>query len=154
MVEVVVHAITFDPKSNQFVVILKDIESQDALPIWIGPFEGSAIAMGLRQTYTFRPMTHDFIKNILDGIFAKLKKVVITELKGDTFFAKAYIEIENYVAEIDARPSDAIALAVRTDAKIYVAKRVMDEAKIKLPEIEEEELMLSDMDTDDVKYEM
>ncbi len=131
MLEMVVKGLTLDPLTNMPIVILRDLPGQKALPIWIGIFEANAIALEMEKVSTPRPMTHDLIRNILEGMKAKVNRVVINDLKDNTFYAVVHIDNNNSEAEvlIDSRPSDAIALALRVGAPIFVAKKVIEEAK-------------------------
>jgi bifunctional DNase/RNase len=118
----------FDPNLNTTVVVLLDPEQERVLPIWIGPMEGNAIAIGMEKVDTPRPMTHDLMKNFLEQFQVAVNKVVITDLKDDTFYASIYLRVDGKELGLDARPSDAIALAVRVEAPIYCAERVMTAA--------------------------
>ena len=118
----------FDPNLNTTVVVLLDPERERVLPIWIGPMEGNAIAIGMEKVATPRPMTHDLMKNFLEQFHVAVSKVVVTDLKDDTFFASVYLSVDGKELALDARPSDAIALAVRMEAPIYCAERVMKAA--------------------------
>jgi bifunctional DNase/RNase len=118
----------FDPNLNTTVVVLLDSERERVLPIWIGPMEGNAIAIGMEKVTTPRPMTHDLMKNFLEQFHVAVSKVVVTDLKDDTFYASVSLSVDGKELVLDARPSDAIALAVRTEAPIYCAERVMEEA--------------------------
>jgi bifunctional DNase/RNase len=115
----------FDPNLNTTVVVLLDPEQERVLPIWIGPMEGNAIAIGMEKVDTPRPMTHDLIKNFLEQFQVEVNKVVVTDLKDDTFYASIFLNVDGKQLALDARPSDAIALAVRVEAPIYCAERVM-----------------------------
>jgi bifunctional DNase/RNase len=112
------------------IVILKDAESDTVLPIWVGVFEANAIALEIEKVSTPRPMTHDLIKNVLTGLDAAVHKVVVTELKDDTFYAVIWLEKEGRVISIDSRPSDALALALRVDCPIFVDDEVLKNSKI------------------------
>ena len=127
--EVKVMGIVVDPKASNPVVVLVDNTGQKALPIWIGVFEAEAISRGLQDVVTLRPMTHDLMKQILDTFQVMLARVVINELKGNTFYAKLYLNVEGKEMVVDSRPSDAIALAVRLKAPIYVAESVIEASK-------------------------
>jgi hypothetical protein len=128
-IEVKVKGIVVDPKASNPVVVLVDSASHKALPIWIGVFEAEAISRGLEEVVTLRPMTHDLIKQILDTFQVSLTQVVINDLKGNTFYANLYLTVDGKELIVDSRPSDAIALAVRLKAPIFVAKSVMESAK-------------------------
>ncbi|MFQ5692534.1 MAG: bifunctional nuclease family protein, partial [Nitrospinota bacterium] len=118
-----------DPLTNMPIVILKDIEEKKVLPIWVGLFEANAIALEMEQVSTPRPMTHDLIKNIIDGFQAQVARVVVNDLKDNTFYATITINLNGSEVLIDSRPSDAIALALRMNAPIFVAKKVIEEAR-------------------------
>jgi bifunctional DNase/RNase len=128
-IEVKVKGIVVDPKASNPVVVLVDSINQKALPIWIGVFEAEAISRGLEEVVTLRPMTHDLIKQILDTFQVSLTRVVINELKGNTFYAKLYLSVDGKELIVDSRPSDAIAIAIRLKAPVFVAKSVMETAK-------------------------
>ena len=127
--EVKVMGIVVDPKASNPVVVLVDLSGQKALPIWIGVFEAEAISRGLEDVVTLRPMTHDLMKQILDTFQVSLKRVVINDLKENTFYANLYLNVEGEELIVDSRPSDAIALAVRVKAPIFVAESVIEAAK-------------------------
>lgn len=129
MVEMTVEGLTLDPLTNMPIIILKDLPGKRALPIWVGIFEANAIALEMEKVCTPRPMTHDLIKNIIEGVNAKIIHIMVNDLKDNTFYAKISLKINDTEITIDSRPSDAIAVALRTKAPIYVAERVIDEAK-------------------------
>lgn len=126
--------ITRDP-----VVILKDVESQRYLPILIGPFEATAIALALEGTPVPRPLSHDLMKTIIDALHAKVLRVVIADIQDNTFYAKIILEVNTNTIEIDARPSDSIALALRTNAPIYVSEKIILEESIVDKEAEDKD---------------
>src|SRR5512137_2870019 len=128
MVEMKVHGLFFDSETNQSVVVLKEEATGRTLPIWVGLFEANAITMGIEHTWTPRPMTHDLMKKIIEGMNATIKKITVNDLRSNTFYAILILEIEGKVIEIDSRPSDAIALALRFTAPIFVAEKVLDSA--------------------------
>lgn len=144
MLEMVIKGLTLDPLTNMPIVILRDHEGQKALPIWIGIFEANAIALEMEKVSTPRPMTHDLIRNILEGMKATVSKIIINDLKDNTFYAEVYINYNQSEVMIDARPSDALALALRVDAPIYVAKKVIEGAK----SIDISDDSIQDSDTD------
>jgi len=111
------------------IIILKDVEEKRALPIWVGIFEANAIALELEKIATPRPMTHDLIKNILDGLGATVQQIVVNDLKDNTFFAVIEVNYNGNMVSIDSRPSDAIALALRVNAPIFVTEKVVSKAK-------------------------
>lgn len=129
LVEVQVKGIVLDPKANNPVVVLVDLTGERALPIWIGVFEAEAITRGLEDRVTLRPMTHDLMKQILDTFQVSLNRVVIHELKGNTYYANLYLNVDGEEVVVDSRPSDAIALAVRIRAPIYVTEAVISSTK-------------------------
>ena len=127
--EMKVRGLALDPLSNMPIIILKDEEDKRSLPIWVGIFEANAIALELEKIATPRPMTHDLIKNILETVEARVTKIVVTDLKENTFFAVLHLQIGQTEYTVDARPSDAIALALRVAAPIYVDEDVVRKAK-------------------------
>ena len=128
-VEMRIRGLLVDPVNNTPIVILKDANSDTVLPIWVGVFEASAIQMEIEKVSTPRPMTHDLIKNVLSGLDAHVHKVVVTELKDDTFYAVIWMEREGRIVSVDARPSDALALALRVDCPIFVEEEVLKTSK-------------------------
>jgi bifunctional DNase/RNase len=128
-VEMKVRGLALDPLSNMPIIILRDEEDKRSLPIWVGIFEANAIALELEKISTPRPMTHDLIKNILETIDARVLKVVVTDLKENTFFAVLHLQLGETEYTVDSRPSDAIALALRVAAPIYVDEEVVRKAK-------------------------
>jgi bifunctional DNase/RNase len=129
-IEMQIRGLMMDPVTNMPIVVLKDIRSEMVLPIWVGIFEANAIALELDKTATPRPMTHDLLRNIARGLNAVVKKVVVSELKDDTFYAVIWMEQAGETVTLDARPSDAIALALRWDCPIYVHRDVLTNSKI------------------------
>jgi hypothetical protein len=111
------------------IVILKDVGSNNVLPIWVGIYEANAIALEIEKVSTPRPMTHDLIKTLLLGLDAGIRKVVVNELREDTFFALIWVERNGELISVDSRPSDALALALRLDCPIYVDDSVLKSAK-------------------------
>jgi len=128
-IEMKVSGIILDPHTNVPIVILKDGEGKWTLPIWIGILEASAIAMELEKIKIHRPLTHDLLKNILEHLKAKMLKIEITDLKDNTYYALIYLEVEGKEMAIDSRPSDAIALALRTEAPIYASTEVLTKSR-------------------------
>ena len=120
-----------DPITNTPIVILRDREGQRVLPIWVGIFEANAIALQIENIATPRPMTHDLLRNVIQDLKATVQKVVVCDLQENTFYALIYLAIDGHgeLVAIDARPSDAIALALRTRAPIFVEETVIDHAK-------------------------
>lgn len=128
-IEMKVRGLALDPLSNMPIIILRDEEDKRSLPIWVGIFEANAIALELEKISTPRPMTHDLIKNILEAVEARVLKVVVTDLKENTFFAVLHLQLGDSEYTVDSRPSDAIALALRVAAPIYVDEEVVRRAK-------------------------
>ena len=128
-VEVQIRGLMLDPVTNMPIVILKDVRSEMVLPIWVGIFEANAIALELEKTPTPRPMTHDLLRNLARGLNAVVKKVVVSELKDDTFYAVIWMDHAGETVTMDARPSDAIALALRWDCPIYVNRDVLESSR-------------------------
>jgi uncharacterized protein len=128
-VEMRIRGLLVDPVNNTPIVILKDANSDTVLPIWVGVFEASAIQMEIEKVSTPRPMTHDLIKNVLSGLDAHVHKVVVTELKDDTFYAVIWMERDGHIISVDSRPSDALALALRVDCPIFVDEEVLKTSK-------------------------
>ena len=123
--EMKVAGITVDPFTNTPIVLLKDLEDKDVLPIWIGLLEASSIATALENIATPRPMTHDLLKNILDNLRVKVLKIEVNDLKDNTYYALLHLEVNKKRLIIDSRPSDAIAIALRTGASIFVDESVI-----------------------------
>jgi bifunctional DNase/RNase len=128
-VEMKIRGLMMDPVTNMPIVLLKDVGGDTVLPIWVGVYEANAIALEIEKVSTPRPMTHDLIKNVLTGLDALIHKVVVTELKDDTFFAVIWLEREGRVVSVDSRPSDALALALRMDCPIFVDDQVLKNSK-------------------------
>jgi bifunctional DNase/RNase len=128
-VEVQIRGLMIDPLTNMPIVVLKDVASDAVLPIWVGIFEANAIALELEKTATPRPMTHDLMRNMARGLNAVVRKVVVSELREDTFYAVIWMEQNGETVAIDSRPSDAIALALRWDCPIYANRAVLENAK-------------------------
>ena len=128
-VEMQIRGLMMDPVTNMPIVVLKDIASDQVLPIWVGIFEANAIALELEKTATPRPMTHDLLRNFARGLNARVEKVVVSELRQDTFYAVIWMDHAGERVTIDARPSDAIALALRSDCPIYVARDVLNRSR-------------------------
>lgn len=124
-----IKGLMLDPSSNVPIVILRDVQSHLFLPIWIGVFEANAIALRIEGVEPPRPMTHDLLRSVLEGLGGQVEKIVISDLKESTFFAVIHVRQNGSVVPIDARPSDAIALALRTDAPIFVLRSVLDKAQ-------------------------
>ncbi len=129
-VEMKIRGLMVDPSTQQPIVILKDLEGNTVLPIWVGLFEASAIALEVEKATTPRPMTHDLLRNLIQGLNAQVQRVVVSELRNDTFFAVIWLEQAGEMITIDARPSDALALALRSDCPIFVSEDVLRTAKV------------------------
>ncbi len=140
LVEMEVHGVNLDVTTNQPVIILKDTESKRLLPIWIGQFEATAILMEVQGIKPSRPLTHDLLRAVIDRLEASVTKIVITDLKEGTFFARIHLNTNSTNLEIDARPSDAIALAVRVKVPIFADSKVVDKAAVVSEEGEEDEV--------------
>jgi bifunctional DNase/RNase len=119
-----------DPATNMPIVVLKDVASETVMPIWVGIFEANAIAIEIEKVAAPRPMTHDLARNLIYYLKGRLERVVITEIKDDTFHSVLWLRQGDETVTIDARPSDAIALALRADCPIYVAEEVMQSARL------------------------
>jgi hypothetical protein len=129
-VEMKIRGLMMDPVTNMPIVILKEVGSASVLPIWVGIYEANAIALEIEKVSTPRPMTHDLIKTLLLGLDAGIQKVVVNELKDDTFFAVIWILRNGELISVDSRPSDALALALRLDCPIYVDDSVLKSSKL------------------------
>ena len=119
-----------DPVTNMPIVVLKDSTGNSVLPIWVGIYEANAIALEIEKVNTPRPMTHDLIKNLLMGLETNVRKVVVNELKDDTFYAVIWLDCDGQAIAVDSRPSDALALALRVDCPIFVEDGVLKNSKI------------------------
>lgn len=124
-----IKGLMLDPSSNVPIVILKQEDSQVFLPIWIGVFEANAIALRIEEVETPRPMTHDLLHQTLETLGAAVEKIVISDLRENTFYARIHLSRNGEALEMDARPSDAIALAVRAEAPIFVSQPVLEKAQ-------------------------
>jgi len=138
MIEVTVDSVRLSTTSHHHVVLLKEVGAQRYLPIWIGPFEADAINLELHGLKTARPLTHDLLKIVIDQIGATVSHILVNDLKADTFYASIVMDVNGRHVEVDSRPSDAIALAVRAKVPIFVAESVMEMAAIIPPSTEEE----------------
>jgi len=159
-IEMSIKGLMVDPITNMPIVILRDKAGQKVLPIWVGIFEANAIALQIENVATPRPMTHDLLRNVIEDLKASVQKIVVCDLQDNTFYALIYLLLDGGVVAIDARPSDAIALALRTRAPIYVEEAVIDNAKTfdPIPEKADAERLhkwLESLDPDDLgKYKM
>ncbi|MEX1129700.1 MAG: bifunctional nuclease family protein [Vicinamibacterales bacterium] len=128
-IEMTIKGLMVDPITNMPIVILRDRDGHKVLPIWVGVFEANAIALQIENVTPQRPMTHDLLNNVIHDLKADIQKIVVSDLKENTFYALIHLAIGGEVTVIDARPSDAIALALRARAPIYVEDAVIDNAK-------------------------
>jgi bifunctional DNase/RNase len=153
-IEMKVKFLTFDSTSNGFVVLLMDLSNKTGLPIWIGPFEANAIAMKLKKIGSHRPMTHDLIHNILRSLESQVIKIVVNDLKENTYYALIHLNRGGEEIIIDSRPSDAIAIALAVDAPIFVSDRVIEKARTIDMEKEGDQLKewLENLNPDDFKF--
>ena len=129
-VEMKIRGLMMDPVTNMPIVVLKDVQGQAILPIWVGVYEANAIALEIEKVQTPRPMTHDLLKNVFLGLEVRVQKVVVNDLKDDTFYALIWVERDGEMMTIDSRPSDALALALRVDCPIFVEDEVLKNSKI------------------------
>jgi bifunctional DNase/RNase len=159
-IEMTIKGLMVDPITNMPIIILRDKDGQRVLPIWVGVFEANAIALQIENVTTPRPMTHDLLKNVIQDLRGRIEKIVVSDLKENTFYALIYLAVGGEVMAVDARPSDAIALALRARAPIFVEEKVIDNAKTAdlVPEKGETERLqkwLESLDPDDMgKYKM
>ena len=129
-VEMKIRGLMMDPVTNMPIVILKDTGGNSILPIWVGVYEANAIALEIEKVVTPRPMTHDLIKTLLTGLHTGVRKIVVNELKDDTFYAVIWLEREGKLISVDSRPSDALAIALRLDCPIFVDDSVLQNSKM------------------------
>ncbi len=129
-VEMKIRGLMMDPVTQMPIVVLKDVQGQTVLPIWVGAYEANAIALEIEKVQTPRPMTHDLLKNVFLGLDVQVQKIVVSDLRDDTFFALIWVMREGELMSIDARPSDALALALRMDCPIYVDEAVLKNSKL------------------------
>ncbi len=125
LVKLLVHGVLRDPNTETQIVILKDEQNQETLPIWVGLAEGDAISHAMSQSQTPRPMTHDLIRSMTEHLGITVTRVVVTDVKANTYFATIYMDAKGTERTVDSRPSDAIAVALRTQSPIFVAKPVL-----------------------------
>jgi len=128
-VEMKIRGLMMDPVTNMPIVVLKDVGSDTVLPIWVGIYEANAIALEIEKVATPRPMTHDLIRNLLNGLETRVHKIVVSELRDETFFAVIWLERDGHIISVDSRPSDALALALRMDCPIFVSDEVLKASK-------------------------
>jgi hypothetical protein len=154
LVEMKVKFLTFDSTSNGFVVLLMDLANKTGLPIWIGPFEANAIAMKLKKIDSHRPMTHDLIHHVLNTLQSQVMKIVVNDLKENTYYALIHLNQKGEEIVIDSRPSDAIAIALAADAPIFVSGEVIEKARTIDFEKEGDQLKewLENLNPDDFKF--
>jgi len=131
-VEMKIRGLMMDPVTNMPIIVLKDVDSDAVLPIWVGMYEANAIALEIEKATPPRPMTHDLLRNAIRGLNAQVKKVVVSELRNDTFYAVVWMDHEGEPVAMDARPSDALALALRSDCPIYVSRQVLDSSQLSI----------------------
>ncbi len=137
--EVKIRGLLIDPTTNSPVVLLKDVSSDTMLPIWVGPYEANSIASEIEKLPSLRPMTHDLLKNIIRQMGGSVNRVVVTDLRDSTFFAVIEINLLDQTVLIDARPSDAIALALRVDCPIFVKETVLESSRTEISHVIDEE---------------
>jgi bifunctional DNase/RNase len=128
-IEMTIKGLMVDPITNMPIIILRDKDGQKVLPIWVGIFEANAIALQIENVATPRPMTHDLLKNIITDLKASVQKIVVSDLKENTFYALIHLVVNGHSVAVDARPSDAIALALRAKAPIFVEETVIENAR-------------------------
>ncbi len=128
-VEMKIRGLMMDPATNMPIVVLKDAQGTAVLPIWVGIYEANAIALEIEKVQTPRPMTHDLLRNVFLGLDVHVQKVVVNDLKEDTFYALIWVERNGEIFSIDSRPSDALALALRVDCPIFVEELVLKNSK-------------------------
>ena len=158
-IEMTIKGLMVDPITNMPIVILRDRDGQKVLPIWVGIFEANAIALQIENIATPRPMTHDLLRNTISELDARVTRVVINDLRDSTFFAQIRLITGDKTLELDARPSDAIALALRTEAPIFVAQTVLDQAQTITPDGDDSDdkvkKLFEQLDSEDLgKYKM
>ena len=129
-VEMKIRGLMMDPVTNMPIVVLKDVGRETVLAIWVGVYEANAIALEIEKVATPRPMTHDLIRNLLHGLDTHVHKIVVTELREDTFYAVIWLERGGRIMSVDSRPSDALALALRMDCPIFVEDEVLKNSKL------------------------
>ncbi|MFA4918349.1 MAG: bifunctional nuclease family protein [Thermodesulfovibrionales bacterium] len=136
LVQMRVEGMLFDPRSNMYILLLKEVDGSNTLPIWIGKPEADSIALALGKVETPRPLTHDLVKNIADGLKVKIAKIVITEIQDNTYYALLCLNDGKKETYVDSRPSDAVAVALRASAPIFVEENVLEQ-KSSSDELEE-----------------
>ena len=160
MIEMNIKGLMVDPITNMPIIILRDKDGQRVLPIWVGVFEANAIALQIENVTTPRPMTHDLLRNVIHDLKADILKIVVSDLKENTFYALIHLQVNGEPLAVDARPSDAIALALRARAPIFVEESVIDNAKPfdpggEKPDTDRLQKWLENLDPDELgKYKM
>jgi len=159
LIEMHIKGLMLDPVTNVPIVVLKDSDNQRALPIWVGPVEANAIALQVENVAPPRPMTHDLFQRLLTALGASVSRVVIADLRGSTYYAYLEVEREGERLFLDARPSDALAIALRTGAPVFVTASVLDQARsleVSSEQADQERLQrwLESLDPDDMGYKM
>ena len=134
-VEMKIRGLMMDPVTQMPIVVLKDVQGQAILPIWVGAYEANAIALEIEKVQTPRPMTHDLLKNVFLGLDVAVQKIVVNDLRDDTFYALIWVERDGELMSIDSRPSDALALALRMDCPIFVDETVLKNSKVSSAQI-------------------
>jgi bifunctional DNase/RNase len=129
-VEMKIRGLMMDPVTNMPIVVLKDVQGNSVLPIWVGVYEANAIALEIEKVQTPRPMTHDLLRNVFLGLEVRVDKIVVSDLKDDTFYAVIWVERDGQLIMLDSRPSDALALALRMDCPIFVDEQVLKNSKV------------------------
>jgi len=159
LIEMSIKGLMVDPVTNMPIVILRDADNQRVLPIWVGPVEANAIALQIENVSPPRPMTHDLLRNVLEELGATLTRVLITNLRENTFYAYLELRRGTETILIDARPSDAITLSLRTKAPVFVDPKVLDQARsvdVSTEQADSERIQkwLESLDPDDMGYKM
>jgi bifunctional DNase/RNase len=160
LIEMTIKGLIVDPVTNVPIILLRDAGGQKVLPIWVGAFEANAIALQIENVSMARPMTHDLLKNVINDLKASVKKIVVSDLKENTFYALIYLDVNGEMVAVDARPSDAIALALRARAPIFVEEAVIENAKpfdpgSDKPDTDRLQKWLENLDPDELgKYKM
>jgi bifunctional DNase/RNase len=158
-IEMTIKGLMIDPLTSTRIVVLQDREGQRVLPIWVGLCEANAIAVQIENSTMPRPMTHDLLKNVIEDLHAQVERIVVSDLKENTFFALIHLRVQGEPVAVDARPSDAIALALRTRSPIFVEDHVIEHARQVEPsqdsETERLQKWLESLDPEDLgKYKM
>ena len=159
LIEMSIRGLMVDPATSMPIVVLRDAENNRVLPIWVGPVEANAIAMQIENIAPPRPMTHDLLGHLLTALGASLQRVIITDLRENTFYAYLELRRGDETVLVDSRPSDALALSIRARARIFVDTRVLDRAKtvdLSADQADQERLQrwLESLDPDDLGYKM